>query len=543
MRGCGKTMLLRALEFHARIRYQNEKEKTDKTLIINRLKEESYLGLYVSCVKLLEFDSHTKKNENIEIFEPYSKLFIGYAIQGIYAIRHLKDDIPKNPVRNDFYKPIALVLRSLINDSEEIDNISSDYDLEIKLKKYLNSLSDGNDKYKIKVHPKIAFPQLAEAIRKASLLLSNFYIYFLLDDLSTRYLGDKNILKLISELLFQDESCAVKFTTEAQTLEMVIKAPGNKSQAKIGRDYTVFDLGEEVNKIVHENPNEGKLFIEEILYKRSRFHAQHPKNIRPSAILGDATLKSIAESIVKKEKGSDKKGIYHGISALTAVCVGDLGDVITLYEHVIRKIKSGKPFPVEKDIQNQCFLELCNSRLYDLNRRDTRFLDFVESFADASHHMLLQSSVKESKGKRHNLRQYTSIFINITHGDKKKQYDQVRELIDNGIFNFQGGPAASRTNRQGLKPQQQFKLVFRKLYGASKHIGLSSADRFELSGKALADWLEHPKKGKQILISNLNSIEEAKLGKLLDEKYSKIQETEDRNPDSPQLIYFPKIIT
>lgn len=431
-----------------------------------------------------------------------------------------------------------MVLKSLIKDTSEIDDITSDYDLEIKLKKYLNSLSDGEDRYKIKVHPKIAFPQLAESIRKASSLLSNFYIYFLLDDLSTRYLGDKNILKLISELLFQDESCAVKFTTEAQTLEMVIKAPGNKSQAKIGRDYTVFDLGEEVNKIVHENPSEGKQFIEEILYKRSRFHAQHPKNIRPSAILGDTTLKSIAESIVKKEKASEKKGIYHGMSALTAVCVGDLGDVITLYEHIIRRIKTGKKFPVDKEIQNQCFLELCNSRLYDLNRRDTKFLDFVESFADASHHMLLQSSVKRSKSTRHELRQYTSIFINITHGNKQKQYDQIRELIDNGIFNFQGGPAASRTNRQGLKPQQQFKLVFRKLYGVSKHIGLSSADRFELSGKALADWLENPKKGKEILINNLNLISETKLSELLVERHVQSEEFEIVPSKSSQLDLF-----
>jgi len=544
MRGCGKTMLLRALEFHARIRYQNEAEKDNKSLIIKRLREESYLGLYVSCVKLLEFDSHVKKNENIEIFEPYSKLFIAYAIQSIYAIRHLKDEMTEISisVRNDFYKPIALVLKNLIKDSSEIDDITSDYDLEIKLKKYLNSLSDGMDKYKIKVHPKIAFPQLAESIRKASPLLSNFYIYFLLDDLSTRYLGDKNILKLISELLFQDESCAVKFTTEAQTLEMVIKAPGNKSQAKIGRDYTVFDLGEEVNEIVHENPSEGKQFIEEILYKRSKFHTQHPKNIRPTAILGDATLKSIAESIVKKEKGSEKKGIYHGMSALTAVCVGDLGDVITLYEHIIRRIKDGKKLPVDKEVQNQCFLELCNSRLYDLNRRDTRFLDFVESFSDASHHMLLQSSVKKSKNTKHNLRQYTSIFINITFGDTKKQYEQVRELIDNGIFNFQGGPAASRTNRQGLKPQQQFKLVFRKLYGVSKHIGLSSADRFELSGKPLADWLENPKKGKDILINNLNSMDKEELNELLSEKHLQTEEVEIASSGPSQLDLFANSI-
>jgi hypothetical protein len=538
MRGCGKTMLLRALEFHARIKHQTEAEKNNRDLIIDRLKEEAYLGLYVSCVKLLEFDSHT--NKSIDIFEPYSKLFIAYSIQAIYAIRHLKDEIDQGSVRRDFYKPIVLALKNLINNSEEIDTVASDYELEIKLKKFLNSLSDGQDTYRIKVHPKIAFPQLAEAVRKSSTLLSNFYIYFLLDDLSTRYLDDNNILKLISELLFQDESCAIKFTTEAQTLEMVIKTPGNKSQAKIGRDYTVFDLGEEVNKIVHENPTEGKKFIEEILFKRSKFHTHHPKNVKPSTIVGDATLKSIAESIVKNEKASDKKGIYHGMSALTAVCVGDLGDVITLYEHILRNVSYKTIYPVGKELQNQCFLELCNARLYDLNRRDTKYLDFVESFAEASHRMLIQSAVRQSKSKQHELRQYTSIFINITYGDKKEQYERIRELIDNGIFNFQGGPAASRTNRLGLKPQQQFKLVFRKLYGLSKHIGLASADRFELSGKALANWLENPKQGKEILINNLNSIEDEEL-KILVAKQHQSNEVKDVSPTFSQLDIFSKL--
>lgn len=517
MRGCGKTMLLRALEFHARIGNQSENEKQSIIKIEERLKNDGYLGLYVSCMKLLDFDTNNTK-KNIEIFEPYSKLFIAYAIQSIYAIRHFKD-IDKDFVRRDYYKGISLVLSSVLNNASELENVSSDYELEIKLKSYLNSLSDGNKLHAINIHPKIAFPQLAESIKKSSDILSDFYIYFLLDDLSTRYIKDRNILSLIGELLFQDENCAFKFTTEAQTLEMVINAPGNKSQAKIGRDYTVFDLGEEVNKFVSSNSDDGKRFIEEILLKRSKFYDQHPANLTPSDILGDVTLISIAKEIVKKSKASEKKGIYHGLSALTAICVGDLGDVITLYEQIIRNYTIGAAYPVEKEKQNQCFLELCNSRLYDLNRRDTRWLDFVESFADASHHLLLQSALKNSKDGKTRLRQYTSIFIDITYGDKKRQYDQIRELIDAGIFNFQGGPAASRTNRQGFKPQQQFKLVFRKLYGVSKHIGISSADRFELSGKLLAEWLENPKNGKEILINNLNPMSDEILDNLLEKKY------------------------
>lgn len=183
------------------------------------------------------------------------------------------------------------------------------------------------------------------------------------------------------------------------------------------------------------------------------------------------------------------------------------GDVITLYELILKR-SDRRVFPVPANIQNGCYLELCNSRLYDLNRKNTRYLDFVQSFADASHHLLIQSALKKSKGETKKLRQYTSIFINITFGDKEKQYKQIRDLIDAGIFNLHGGPEASRTNRQGLNPQLQFKLIFRKLYGVSKHIGLSSADRFEISGEELHNWLENPKEGKKILTRNLNFLNE-----------------------------------
>lgn len=536
MRGCGKTMLLRSLEFHARLMPQNSEEKSNTSKVIDRLKSSSerYLGLYISCVKLLDFNA-LQKDEYKEIFEPYSKLLIGFTIQAIQSIRHLQD-LETTIVRKDYFLPIAQILSSLINNGEILANVTSDYELENHLKKFLNSLSDGESTYKVSIHPKIAFPQLAEAIRKSSEVFAQSQIYFLLDDVSTRYLNDSNIITLISELLFQDEICAFKFTTEAQTLEMVIKAPGGTSQAKIGRDYAIFDLGEEVNRIIHENHHQGQRFIENILLKRAAYYPLHPKNLTPSQILGDEKLITIAENIVKQGKSSEKKELYHGISALTAVCVGDLGDVITLYELTLKKSSGSNLYPIDPKIQNACYLQLCNSRLYDLNRRDTRYLDFVESFSNASHHLLLQSGIRIANGETDRLRQYTSIFINITYGDKDSQYTQVRKLIDAGIFNLQGGPEASRTNRQGVKPQQQFKLVFRKLYGVNKHMGLSSSDRFELSGKPLEDWLTNPKKGKAILINNLNPIAEEDLPQILED--TTLNGSDDKNEAVHQLNLF-----
>jgi hypothetical protein len=56
MRGCGKTMLLRAVQFHARVIPRDQEEKNDSSKIVTRFKQEGYLGLYRRikyCMSLL----------------------------------------------------------------------------------------------------------------------------------------------------------------------------------------------------------------------------------------------------------------------------------------------------------------------------------------------------------------------------------------------------------------------------------------------------------------------------------------------------------
>ena len=503
MRGCGKTMLLRALQFHARAIPREVDEKNDSNLIVTRLHNEGYLGLYVSCTRLLD-----KLGEQDQpLHEPFTRLFLAYALEAINAIRHLRE-LDRSIINSNSFKVIAEAISSHVEGANELRKLQLEHEIERYIKNALNSLSKGEKYFTIKANPAIAFPQLANAFRTCSPIWQNSYIFFLLDDVSTRFLNDQNIIRLVSSLLFQNEFCSFKFTTEAQTLEMVINSPGNIEQARVGRDYNIFDLGHQVNEKVHSGKREGIAFVEKILFKRANFHASHPKNITPSQVLGDASLQSIAENIAKPGKASDKKGLYHGITALAGVCVGDIGDIITLYEMILKK--RNNEIPVSAVNQNECYLGLCNSRLFDIDRRESRLFDFAESFAEAAHFLLVQSYKLSKKKSKMRLRQYSSIFVNVSDGDTVRQYKQVRELIDAGIFNFSGGPQASRTNRQGVNPQQQFKLTYRKLYGINKHIGLAQSDRFELSGEALEDWLNNPKKGKEILIRNLkkNSDEE-----------------------------------
>ncbi len=449
MRGCGKTMLIRALQFHAKAIPHEELETDNPQLIIQRLKSEENIGLYISCTRLLD-----KLGEQDQpLHEPFTRLFIAYALEAINALRHLRE-LDRSTVNFDSFKEIADAVSSQVESTEDLKDLSDEYEIERFLKKILNSLSKGQGEFTIKSNPAIAFPCLANAIVKSSSVWQNHYIFFLLDDVSTRFLNDQNIIRLVSSLLFQNEFCSFKFTTEAQTLEMVINSPGNIEQARIGRDYSVFDLGHEVNNKVHAKKKDGIAFVEKILFKRAKFHTNHPQNILPSQLLGDTSLQSIAEHIARPGKASEKKSLYHGITAIAGVCVGDIGDVITLYEMILKK-RNGIT-PISAISQNECYLELCNSRLFDIDRRESKLFDFAESFAEAAHFLLVQSYKQARLGQKVRLRQYSSIFINVSTGNTEKQNKQVRELIDAGIFNFSGGPQASRTNRQGVNPQQQF---------------------------------------------------------------------------------------
>lgn len=498
MRGCGKTMLLRALQFHARATPVDDKEN-DET-VLNKLQNDGYVGLYISCTRLLD----KMGSQDDPLHEPFARLFIAYSIEAIRALRHLRE-INRSMVTVESFRVISRIVSEYVTGAQELANVTTEYEIEFQLNRILNSLSKGENIYSIETNPANAFPALAQAIKQSSTLWNNQYVFFLLDDVSTRFLNDKNIINLVSTLLFQNEYCSFKFTTEMQTLEIVIHSPGNIEKAREGRDYSVFDLGEQVNEKVHSGKKDGILFVERILHKRSKFHNGHPKELIPSQILGNATLKSIADKIGRDGKASDKKDIYHGMKAISSVCVGDIGDVITLYDMILKRRNNN--ISVSPRDQNECYLELSNGRLFDINRRESRLYDFAVSFSEASHHLLVESyrQIQAGTSSRKAPRQYYSIFINITTGDIEKQYLQIRELIDAGIFNFSGGPEASRTNRQGTNPQKQFKLTYRKLYGLNGHIGLSNSDRFELSGDQLENWLDNPKLGKEILIRNLST--------------------------------------
>ena len=499
MRGCGKTMLLRALQFHARATIPDSGSTSAKALL-NRLENDRYVGLYASSTRLLD----TLGTRAGVLQAPYVRLFVQYAIEAIRAIRHLRE-VDMSCVQPSVFGHIGRSVASYVLGAEDAGVATSEYQLERILLEVMVRVSRGDKTFEFHGHPSAAFPALADAIREASSIWSNATVLYLLDDVSTRYLEKPGIEQLMSALLFSDPRCAFKLTTEAQTLEMILRSPGQIERAREGRDYHVFDLGAEVNGLIRSKG--GLKFIGQVLAQRSKYYALHPQGVAPATVLGDVSLESIADRIATTTENSrHRKSVYHGVSALAGVCVGDIGDVISLYELILRR--SGDEIPVKASIQSECYQEYCSRRLYDLNRRDSARKDHALAFADASHKLLMKSErdFVAEKVKTRRLRQYLKLYVRVTTGDTERQFKQLRELIDAGVFVLDGG--AQRTKTRDTNPIQQFKLSYRKLYGLSKYIGLSERDRFELSGDDLIRWLDEPANGKEILLRNLASDED-----------------------------------
>ncbi|MFW5871798.1 MAG: protein kinase domain-containing protein, partial [bacterium] len=495
MRGCGKTMILRAAQFHARAAFikLETKNNVEKQKIFFR--EEPFIGLYVSCKVLLDRMGRPVKDL---IHQPYSRLFIWYGIEAIKALRHL-NSISEELVNYNYHKELVSFYKEHLTDSDLLDNVHGELQLEQRLLSMTFSLEKGEDRYIVKSNPANAFSSLAQKIRSFSKIWHNHYILFLLDDVSTRYLSENNIRELLSSLIFQSNECAFKITSEVQTIELVLFSPGMVEKAKKGRDFETFDLGSAVNQKIRNKG--GKQFVSEILLRRANSHPKHPAEVHPNEMLGDISLTKIAENIVKRGKDKTlRKQIYHGLTALCGVCVGDIGDIINLYDMIIGHYDhEKKQFPIAPAKQNECFQDLCSVRLHEINFKGKEYKDHALSFAQASYDLLMKSF----KNGDNRLRQYYSIYVRITTGNMEEQYQKIRELLDAGIFVYSGDPLTPRTLGIDTNPINQFKLTFRKLYGISNLIGLTNGDRFEISGEKLEKWLNEPENGKELLINSV----------------------------------------
>lgn len=489
MRGCGKTMLLHSLQFHARAAVLPKEEDADA---LKRVTEDGYVGLFVSAQRLIPVDPKADRPSTEELF---ARLLVAYAAQAARAMAHLQD-LAGDALALDAGAGLLHAVSESLAPRPGLPQPATVEQLERCLSDLLIRVSRSDSGLRLATNPNTAFPSLAEAIRRAAPIWNNSQILFLLDDVSTRYLDPDRIEDLLSALLFQHAHCAFKLTSEAQTIFLSLKSPGQVHPAAAGRDFTTFDLGAEVQTRLKDRS--GKMFVTRILDARAQLFPGHPGQ-SSADVLGDTDLESIARTIAETQTRSrERKRLYHGLRALAGVCVGDIGAVIQIYQEILTGSRSA--LPVQPERQHEVFQDFCARHLYSLDRRGSDLKLVALQFAEASHQLLMESGRGKPTGR---IRQYTSLYVRVTAGKVQEQMSRLRELVDAGVFVFTGGTA--RTKTHDSDPVQQFKLTFRKIYGLANFIGLSDRDRFELSGEDLERWLQEPGSGKEVLLRNLST--------------------------------------
>lgn len=450
MRGCGKTMLFRSLEWTARL--HRDDAATDQ-----------FVGVFVSCASLL------RKPRSEVPDAPLQRLFLAFA-------REIVRDVHECELRGvgevDYsaIAPFAETVRRIVPwvspPASTVDIVALEQALSRAIQSTVPATeTEGSAEFSTRV----AFDELVASSRRLVDLWRNRTFLFLLDDVSTRYLPAQNVQDMLSQFCVPSPDWGFKISTETQTL--VLTTPAG-AYARRYRDYDFFDLGLEVFQRCSDDPT----FIREILVRRLR-RTEGLSDLLPEHVLGSQPLIDIARRI-KDEPGDTP--VYWGVQALTGMCVGDIGDVLQAFERIIERAAS-RGWPVPDTVQHAALIDLSESKLIELGV-DQWLYSHAVAFAHASHLQLLAS------GER--ARQYTRLFVRIDHDSDQDVFDKLIKLIDAGIFVLTGG--STRTKSKESRAYSQFKLAYRNVLGLTGRIPLSKRDRFELGSDAVADWLRDP---------------------------------------------------
>ncbi|WP_155854312.1 MULTISPECIES: ORC-CDC6 family AAA ATPase [unclassified Arthrobacter] len=466
MRGCGKTMLLRSLEWSAHAVVSPEE---DRAQAVARISDQSYLGLFVSC-------AHLRRAPRERVGEgALQRLYLAYAREAIRAVQTF-DVHGLGDLRPEAIDRFCELISATVPTFEHGEQAAALPRIELELSKAIQR--DVPYDVRRAFVPLEAFTELAKGIRSLIDIWAGKTVLFLLDDVSKRFVSEDDLTDLLTQFCLKSETFGFKISTETQS--QVLHSPSGE-RALEGRDYQVFHLGEHVLEALKGTA--GGRFLEQILDRRQQIvsgSAAVPARKR----LGNRSLRSIAESIKNSagQSGHMDRYPYYGLSALAAVCVGDIGDVLQIFHKMTLGTQPGSVISQRR--QHEVLVSESRLRLLSLVKLDVDdawYFNHSAAFANASHRELEQ---------RERLRQYSDIFVEVDSSDNAA-FRKLMNLVDNGVYVIIG--FRQRSKAVDGAPIYQFALRFRKLFGLNFQIPLSNRDRFELTGASVAGWLEEPR--------------------------------------------------
>lgn len=463
MRGCGKTMLLRSLEWTAHA--VEERGETRKE-VADRLSHLAYIGLFASCAYLLRAPRERVGPGATQ------RLYLAYAREAIRAAMTCEAEGLAN-----------VAFEALDAFSELVSNAVPTYlppEGAVTLSNFEQGLSlaiqrEVPDEVRAKFVSLEAFTALAAGIRSLVDAWTNKIVLFLLDDVSKRFVNSDDLEDLLTQFCLKHESFGFKISTETQT-QLLLSPSGQP--ALEGRDYQVFNLGDEVLGLLRGS--RGDEFLEQILSRR-QFAVSSAMELGPRELLGNLTLVDIAKKI--RGAGGANATTYSGLRALAAICVGDIGDVVQIYQRMLQGSDGRTQISAQR--QHEVLLAESSSRLLSLVPLDLAgswFYLHAAAFAQASHRELLVRTDRD--------RQHGEVYVEIS-SESPDAFEKLMRLVDNGVYVILG--FAQRQKNLGDAPHFQFRLRFRKLLGLRFGMPLSNRDRFEIGPGEEPSWLDSPR--------------------------------------------------
>ncbi len=461
MRGCGKTILLRSLEWTARL-HPRPNESTDDVKV--RVETDRFLGLFVSCAVLLR--RPRAKPPDL----PIHRLFLAFSreiIRDLQACEVEEIGDIDYPALEEFCALIARVVPWFSSPTNALDVVA----IERALAAASQEIVDEEIVQSLSINTKQDFEELALATRRLVDIWSDKQLLFLLDDVSTRAMPLEDVEELLSQFSVSSTHFGFKVSTENQTIALTTQ--GGETARRF-RDYDYFDLGIQVLRRCAE----GSGFIEKVLAARSRYtagvHYQSPRSV-----LGEQNLTDLAHAIRDEPPGTK---IYWGIDAISAMCVGDVGDILQLYSALLERGQE-KGFPVSRTDQHDEAVRMAEERLVSLAGQKEWLFAHATAFSEACHNQLVEHDAER-------LRERTLLNVQIDGEDLDHVFGRLIELVDAGVFVLTGITSRARDPKAGTR--LQIRLVYSLILGLPKRVPLGKRDRFELPGSSVADWLDEP---------------------------------------------------
>lgn len=466
MRGCGKTMLLRSLEWSARLHARSLAPQTVESVsdVVNRVDNEAFLGLFVSCNALLS----GQRPEVVRF--PLQRTFLAFAGEVMLNAELCQVNEMGQVDGACLKKFMSAVQRHIPWMSVPAGYVTPGSVGEAIDSAMRYSPDDDHSDFTVQD----AFEDLAGAAIRLVDIWHNKHVLFMLDDLSKRILRPGSVDLILSNLSVSSSAFSFKVSTESQTL---VPQTSGGYEGQLGREYISFNLGEEVYSEL--GGVRGVAFIDELLSRRLKV-LDNPTAKLPRTLIGSGrSLKQLAQDIQ-----SGERDVYHGLESLAAMCVGDISDIIQLYQKLEMRAEEVSSRPLPKRSQHAEAINLATSKLRTIQLSSDWLHSHALAFANAAHRELKNSSPDRP-------RLYGNLHISIPLEGGSELYPRIVELVEAGIYVFAGGNDRSKSPND--PHTLQIKLAFRNILGLPSQIPLGRRDRFELrTMDTLSEWLENP---------------------------------------------------